>query len=65
MANTEGHCIRCKFSAFPSDDIMFRFPATGNYLCLGCYERETGSHLDMPREVRRSTEAALREMEGK
>jgi len=58
-----GQCRLCKFDV-ERDDEVIHFPS-GHCLCLRCFHREVDDEKPMPLEVRRSTEAAVKDAEQK
>ncbi len=50
-------CTICRFDV-PLDDAAVAMTG-GRCICLLCYGRETGSHLPMPRTLRRELSALL------
>ena len=50
-------CVICRFDVPPDDAVVLT--ATGRCICLLCYGRETGSHLPLPRALRRELSALL------
>ena len=50
-------CMICRFDA-PLDDAVV-LTARGRCICLLCYGQETGSHLPLPRALRREVSALL------
>lgn len=50
-------CIICHFDV-PLDDAVV-LTARGRCICLLCYGRETGSHLPLPKALRREVSGVL------
>ena len=50
-------CVICRFDV-PLDDAVVAMTG-GRCICLLCYGRETGSHLPLPRALRREVSALL------
>ena len=50
-------CRICRFETV-LDDVVLSY-ANGQCICLRCYERETGSAMPMPKELRRDITEAL------
>jgi hypothetical protein len=50
-------CMICRFDV-PLDDAVF-VTAGGRCVCLLCYGRETGSHLPLPKALRREVSGLL------
>ena len=56
-------CIRCRFAVCLDDCGGGIKTVSGKTICLRCWDREVGSERPMPLEVRRSTEAAIKDAE--
>jgi hypothetical protein len=51
-------CIICRFE-IELDDVAVRGSHGRRAVCIRCFARETGSHRQMPKSLRRDIQAAL------
>lgn len=65
MSGPEYVCIRCRFLVSLDDCGGGIKTVSGKTICLRCWDREVGTVFAMPLEVRRSTEAAVKDAETK
>lgn len=65
MSTPEYLCIRCRFLVTLDDCGAGIKTVSGKTICCRCWDREVGAGRPMPVEVRRATEAAVKEAEQK
>ena len=65
MTEAEYLCIRCRFLVTLDDCGAGIKTVSGKTICQRCWDLEVGTVHPMPLEVRRSTEAAVKDAEQK
>ena len=63
MSAPEYLCIHCRFLVCLDDCGGGIKTVSGKTICIRCWDREIGIDRPMPVEVRRATEAAVKEAE--